>query len=120
MRIYAMLNPNDENKSHYFEHGKYKTDYLNVRSFKLYADGALGSRGACLIEPYNDKPAHHGFLLSSIEFLQGFAKDLYENTCPQIANVLSHETRNGKIECLKYLCKKKYPGYKNYVDRLRI
>ena len=35
-----------------------------MRSFKVYADGALGSRGACLLEPYNDRPDWKGFLLS--------------------------------------------------------
>jgi predicted amidohydrolase YtcJ len=37
---------------------------LNVRSFKVYADGALGSRGACLLQPYTDQPGWSGFLLS--------------------------------------------------------
>ncbi len=37
---------------------------MNVRSFKVYADGALGSRGACLLQPYTDKPGWSGFLLS--------------------------------------------------------
>ncbi len=63
MRIYAMLNPTPENKTHYYKNGIYKTDYLNVRSFKIYADGALGSRGACLLHPYNDRPNYSGFLL---------------------------------------------------------
>jgi hypothetical protein len=38
-----------------------------VRSFKFYADGALGSRGACLLQPYSDKPEQQGFLLSKPE-----------------------------------------------------
>jgi predicted amidohydrolase YtcJ len=36
-----------------------------VRSFKFYADGALGSRGACLLQPYADKANWHGFLLNT-------------------------------------------------------
>lgn len=64
MRVYAMLTDNKENRDYYLQHGIYKTDRLDVRSFKFYADGALGSRGACLLQPYSDKPEQRGFLLS--------------------------------------------------------
>jgi predicted amidohydrolase YtcJ len=65
MRIYAMLSDTKKNYDFLFDKGKIKTDYMNVRSFKVYADGALGSRGACLLQPYNDRPDWSGFLLSS-------------------------------------------------------
>ena len=65
MRIYAMLSDAPENFYWAKEHGKIKTASLNVSSFKVYADGALGSRGACLLQPYADKPEWSGFLLSS-------------------------------------------------------
>jgi predicted amidohydrolase YtcJ len=68
MRVNAMLSDKKENYDWAFSHGKIKTDHLNVRSFKLYADGALGSRGACLLKPYNDYPNHFGFLLSKISY----------------------------------------------------
>ena len=79
IRIYAMISYSEENKNYYFDRGIYKTDKLNVRSFKLYADGALGSRGACLIEPYNDKAGHYGFLRQLQKELKQIAKQLYEN-----------------------------------------
>lgn len=75
IRIYAMLTDNKENADHYLKAGPYKTDRLNVRSFKFYADGALGSRGACLLEPYSDKPEGQGFLLSEfLHFLKAASK----------------------------------------------
>jgi predicted amidohydrolase YtcJ len=64
LRIYAMLSDAPKNYDYLFSKGKIKTDWLHVRSFKVYADGALGSRGACLLEPYNDRPGWQGFLLS--------------------------------------------------------
>jgi predicted amidohydrolase YtcJ len=64
MRIYAMLSDSKENYDFLFKNGALKTDRLNVRSFKVYMDGALGSRGARLLEPYSDKPGYSGFLLS--------------------------------------------------------
>ncbi len=68
MRVYAMLEPNDENLEYFVKKGIYKTDYLNVRSIKLYADGALGSRGAALIEPYYDDPENYGLIVEPVAF----------------------------------------------------
>lgn len=65
MRLYIMLSDAKKNYDYLFSKGKIKTDRLNVRSFKVYGDGALGSRGACLLEPYTDKDGHYGFLLST-------------------------------------------------------
>lgn len=65
MRVYAMLSDAAKNYNYIFKRGMIKTDYLNVRSFKVYADGALGSRGASLLEPYSDKPDWKGFLLDA-------------------------------------------------------
>jgi predicted amidohydrolase YtcJ len=73
MRVYAMLTDNKENADHYLKTGVYKTERLNVRSFKFYADGALGSRGACLMQPYSDKPEERGFLLSKPEHFDSMA-----------------------------------------------
>lgn len=64
MRMYIMLSDKKENYEYLFAKGKIETDNLMVNGFKLYADGALGSRGACLLQPYTDKPGHFGFLLS--------------------------------------------------------
>ena len=65
MRLYIMLSDDKENYKYLENKGIIKTDWLNVRSIKVYADGALGSRGACLLHPYTDKPDWSGFLLSS-------------------------------------------------------
>jgi predicted amidohydrolase YtcJ len=66
MRIYVMVRDNKEDLDYYLPRGPYKTDLLYVKGVKAYADGALGSRGACLLEPYNDQPGWRGFLLSSL------------------------------------------------------
>ena len=64
IRSYAMINATDENLDYYLNKPCYKTDQLNIRSFKMYCDGALGSRGACLLKPYSDMKDHVGFLLT--------------------------------------------------------
>ena len=73
MRVYAMLSDNPVNYNYLFSKGKIKTNRLNVRSFKVYADGALGSRGACLLEPYHDRPRESGFLLRTLRHYDSVA-----------------------------------------------
>ncbi|WP_121667214.1 amidohydrolase [Mesonia aquimarina] len=63
IRIYAMIANSPGNVEYYLKNGIYKTPKLNVRSFKVYADGALGSRGAALKKPYSDKENHFGAML---------------------------------------------------------
>lgn len=65
MRVYAMISNQKEDVDYYLKRGIYKTEKLNVRSVKVYADGALGSRGAALKKSYSDKHNHFGALLSS-------------------------------------------------------
>jgi len=76
MRMYVMLSDNPDNFDYLFKRGVYKTPGLNVRAFKVYADGALGSRGACLLQPYNDQKNWKGFLLSSQQHFQDVAQKL--------------------------------------------
>jgi predicted amidohydrolase YtcJ len=78
MRMYLMLADRPENYDYLFKHGAYKTPGLNVRAFKVYADGALGSRGACLLKPYADQPKWTGFLLSSQAHFQEVAQKIIE------------------------------------------
>lgn len=73
MRIYAMLSPTKENFEKYMYHGIYKTDRLHIASIKLFADGALGSRGALLIEPYSDDPKNSGLQVASYDYLSKMA-----------------------------------------------
>lgn len=48
----------------YGENGKFDNGQLSITGIKLYADGALGSRGACLIEQYEDMHEHYGMMLA--------------------------------------------------------
>ncbi|MDX2047108.1 MAG: amidohydrolase [Chitinophagaceae bacterium] len=78
IRLYVMLSDAKENYEYIFKRGKIKTGRLNVSSFKVYADGALGSRGACLLQPYADKPGYYGFLLSNKGHFDSVASIIYE------------------------------------------
>lgn len=82
MRIYAMLTDSKENLDYYLNTvgEPYHTDRLTVNAFKFYGDGALGSRGACLLKPYSDvqDSAVYGMLLNDTAYFQKYAKLLYE------------------------------------------
>lgn len=76
IRLYPMVRVGQENIDKMLKKGVYVTDRLNVRSFKIYADGALGSRGACLLKPYSDAPETTGFLLYSPAELEKWIEQL--------------------------------------------
>ena len=76
MRVYAMVSATQENLDYYTKKGIYKTDRLNVRSFKVHGDGALGSRGAAMKKSYSDRDNHFGALIFSPERYQEIAKQI--------------------------------------------
>jgi predicted amidohydrolase YtcJ len=79
IRDYVMVSLGMANLEYYLKKGIIKTDRLNVRSVKLYADGALGSRGACLLEPYADASDQTGFLLLSAKELERSLTEIYSS-----------------------------------------
>lgn len=76
MKIYALLSDDSTYYDKWIKKGIYKTDRLTVGGFKIYSDGALGSRGACMLEPYSDKKGWHGFLLTDKKRLAKIADAL--------------------------------------------
>ena len=67
-RIYAMIGGTGKDFDAISAHGPligYGGDFLTVRAVKLYADGALGSRGAAMLAPYSDDPHNRGLLFQS-------------------------------------------------------
>jgi hypothetical protein len=78
MRVYAMVSGDKQEQiDYYINKGITKTDRLNVRSFKVYGDGALGSRGAAMRKSYSDRENHFGALI--------FAPERYREIARQIA-----------------------------------
>jgi predicted amidohydrolase YtcJ len=71
-RLYAMIGDVGADFDAISAHGPligYGNDFLTVRSVKLYADGALGSRGAALLAPYSDDAGNSGLLFHAPEEL---------------------------------------------------
>jgi predicted amidohydrolase YtcJ len=70
IRMNTWLSPSEENFSHFVERGPYQTDHLTVNTIKLFADGALGSRGARMIEDYSDDPGNQGLFVTPLAELE--------------------------------------------------
>lgn len=79
IRIYAMVSATEANLNFYLKNGIIKTEKLNVRSFKVFADGALGSRGAALKEPYSDRHGHYGAMVTDPLSIKNIAKRIAES-----------------------------------------
>ena len=71
VRLWVMLSGRDTSLlQHYWQHGPdigLGNNFLTIRSVKLYGDGALGSRGAWLLEPYEDMPGQYGHQTTPME-----------------------------------------------------
>ncbi|MEP2239989.1 MAG: amidohydrolase family protein, partial [Maribacter sp.] len=67
---------NKDDVDYYINKGPVKTDRLNVRSIKVYGDGALGSRGAALKEEYSDLPKHFGAMITPVADIEALAEKL--------------------------------------------
>ena len=76
MKVFALLSDENSYYNTWLKKGIYKTNHLTVGGFKVYADGALGSRGACLIHDYTDKKDWKGFLLSDGKHFEKIAERL--------------------------------------------
>lgn len=76
IRIYAMVSNAKENLDYFLPRGIIETPRLRVGSVKVYADGALGSRGAALKEAYTDRPGHFGAMVTPVSDIEALAKRL--------------------------------------------
>ncbi|MEW2923175.1 amidohydrolase [Muricauda sp. ANG21] len=74
IRVYAMVSNSPDNLDYFLNKGIIKTDELNVRSVKVYGDGALGSRGAALRAPYSDQHGHFGAMVTPVDKIGALAE----------------------------------------------
>ncbi|WP_375561840.1 amidohydrolase [Bernardetia sp. OM2101] len=67
LRVYAMIDPTEENQDYFLEKGTLKTDRLHAGALKLFADGTLGSYGAAMLESYSDSASAYGAMWRSTD-----------------------------------------------------
>lgn len=76
VRVYAMIGGTGELWQEYSKSGPETGSHLTIRSVKLYADGALGSRGAALWQPYSDDKSISGLMVTTKETLEDQIKEV--------------------------------------------
>ena len=96
MKIFALLEDNPAYYDRWIKKGRYTNKNITVGGFKVYSDGALGSRGACLIHDYSDKKGWKGFLLSERTHFENLAKKL-KNSNLQMATHAIGDSANRTI-----------------------
>ena len=105
IHVNAMVNPDDETMDHFMKQGVIDKQRLTVRSVKIYADGALGSRGAKLLEPCSDAPETSGLILESDDFYRHVCQKAYDNgyqvCCHAIGDGGAHHILDIYAEFLK-------------------
>lgn len=79
MPLYVMVSESPSEINFWIKSGPLKTNLLDVRSFKFYSDGSLGSRGALMRESYTDRENHFGFEVRSTDYMKSAAERLYNN-----------------------------------------
>jgi hypothetical protein len=136
MRVYAMVSASKQNLDYYLNKGIIKTDKLNVRSFKFYADGALGSRGAMLRTPYNDKPNHFGLMVTDLatfnDAAERIANSEYQMNTHAIGDSANHAVlqtynkvlkgkpdRRWRVEHAQVISPEDFELYKNIVPSVQ-
>ena len=113
MRIYAMISNIENDVNYFLEKGHIKTDLLNVRSVKVYGDGALGSRGATLKKPYSDDIHNHGKLVTDIQSIKKLATKLSVANFQMNTHAIGDSTINILLnEYSKVLENKKDPRWR--------
>ncbi|MGA9211411.1 amidohydrolase [Kaistella sp.] len=79
MKIFALLEDNPNYYDKWIKKGRFTNKNITFGGFKVYSDGALGSRGACLLHDYSDKKGWRGFLLSDQKHFENLAKLLIKS-----------------------------------------
>jgi len=107
MRIYAMISNNNDDINYFIKRGIYKTDKLNVRSIKVYADGALGSRGAVLKEPYSDDPKNKGKYRTPYNSIDSLALKLSKTNFQMNTHAIGDEANHSILKIYNKVLKDK-------------
>lgn len=83
LRMYLMIAAKDKTfLEKWFERGPqidHDSHWIDIRAIKVVCDGALGSRGAWLLEPYSDRPGHFGHATISIDLFKEISREALEN-----------------------------------------
>lgn len=123
-RIYGMISGAGETFDILSRNGpinSYADDMLALRSVKLYSDGALGSRGAAMLEPYSDDPGNHGLLFVSQEEMNSMVEKVTQKGFQANVHAIGDAGNRQVLDAFEYAQSKLEPGdYRNRVEHAQI
>lgn len=119
IRLYAMVSNNPDDVGYFLKKGIVKTPYLHVRSVKVYADGALGSRGACLHEAYSDQPGHFGAMITTQEQLMELAEQIAQSDYQMNTHAIGDSANTAVLKAYKKVLADK-PGRRWRVEHAQV
>lgn len=119
IRIYAMVGNSPEDVDYYLKNGPIKTDHLNVRSFKVYGDGALGSRGAVLKKPYADQASHYGAMITPVSDIERLAGRIANSDFQMNTHAIGDSANAVVLRAYKSVLKDK-PGRRWRIEHAQI
>ena len=98
MKIFALMEDNPAYYENWTKKGRYTNKNITVGGFKVYADGALGSRGACLLHDYSDKKGWKGFLLSERQHFEDLASKLAKSNLQMCTHAIGDSANRTILE----------------------
>lgn len=107
IRVAAMLSDDEENYQEFLDKEIYYQDHLHIIGYKLYVDGALGSRGARMHEPYTDRANHLGFFITDPEKLKQRVQQVYPTSYQLCAHAIGDEGNHTILNLFGSVLKKK-------------
>lgn len=131
IRTSMVLANENENYDDYLNQAPLKTDKLHIIGFKIFADGALGSRGAYLKQCYHDKDNHFGSLLLSLDSIDRICRKVYQSPYQMVVHAIGdhanseilniyakylkpHNERRWRIEHAQVVSEEDIPLFKKY------
>ncbi|MCC6369522.1 MAG: amidohydrolase [Bacteroidia bacterium] len=99
MKVFALLSDDSSYYDTWIKKGIYKTDKLHVGGFKIYGDGALGSRGASLLQDYSDQKNWKGFLLTDQTYLKRIATKLANSPFQMCTHAIGDSANRFVLDC---------------------
>jgi predicted amidohydrolase YtcJ len=103
--VNAMISNNEEDLKYFETHGPIEKPLLRVKSVKAYLDGALGSRGALLRDPYHDLPDHYGLPLLSPDELNTLRDRCLQNNWQLCVHAIGDSAHHVLLESFQDLPK---------------
>lgn len=108
------------------EHERIIGDTLTVRAVKVYADGAMGSRGAWMLEPYTDRPTddkgapYTGLAVSEPSFIEDIAKHALEKGYQVCTHAIGDRANRETLDAYERALASRQPGDRRRAHRFRI